>query len=127
MFIPREGSLRLAVFGTLRIGCEPIAVTVAWNLILGIRRSARSLESFALGRRALLVIESSRTTAARLIHPDCLALNFTILAINAYGIFCSMGNRRLPFSPAYGATAFLSSACPFPGGYSPMWCLNAAK
>src|SRR5437773_12039821 len=49
MFIPREGSLRLAVFGTLRIGCEPIAVTVAWNLILGIRRSARSLESFALG------------------------------------------------------------------------------
>ena len=117
MFIPREGSLRLAVFGTLRIGCEPIAITVAWNLILGICRSARSLESFALGRRA---IESSRTTAARLIHPDCVALNFTILAINAYGIFCSMGNRRLPFSPAYGATAFSSAACPFTGGYSPM-------
>jgi hypothetical protein len=65
--------------------------------------------------------------ATRLIHRDCVALNFTILEINAYGIFCSMGNRRLPFSPAYRATAFSSAGSPFTGGYSPMWCLNAAK
>lgn len=48
MLIPREGSLRLAASGSLRIVCEPSTVNVAWNLIFGItlqtcgRRSARS-------------------------------------------------------------------------------------
>ena len=48
MLIPREGSLRLAASGSLRIVCEPSTVNLAWNLIFGItlqtcgRRSARS-------------------------------------------------------------------------------------
>jgi hypothetical protein len=36
MLIPREGSLRLAAFGTLRMACAPIAVNLAWKLIFGI-------------------------------------------------------------------------------------------
>jgi hypothetical protein len=42
MLIPREGSFLLAACGSLRIGCEPMAVTLAWNLIFGtsIERSA---------------------------------------------------------------------------------------
>jgi hypothetical protein len=36
MLIPREGSLRLAASGNLRIVCEPIAMSVALNLIFGI-------------------------------------------------------------------------------------------
>jgi len=34
--MPREGSFRLAAFGNLRIVCEPIVVSLAWNLIFGI-------------------------------------------------------------------------------------------
>jgi hypothetical protein len=36
MLNPREGSLLLAASGSLRIACEPIAVNLAWNLILDI-------------------------------------------------------------------------------------------
>jgi hypothetical protein len=36
MLIAREGSLLLAASGSLRIVCEPIAINLAWNLILGI-------------------------------------------------------------------------------------------
>ena len=36
MLIPREGSLRLAAFGNLRIVCEPMAMSSALDLIVGI-------------------------------------------------------------------------------------------
>ena len=125
MLSPREGSLWLAAFGTLRIVCEPIAANLAWNLIFGIYRSSvRPNRSSWVAEHSSPIVSHH---AARLIHRDCVALNFTTLAISTYGIFCSIGNRRLPFSPAYGATAFSSAASPFTGGYSPMWCLNAAK
>jgi len=39
MLMPREGSLLLAAFGSLSIVCEPIALSLAWNLIVGINRS----------------------------------------------------------------------------------------
>jgi hypothetical protein len=39
MLMPREGSLLLAAFGSLSIVCEPIAVSLAWNLIVDINRS----------------------------------------------------------------------------------------
>jgi hypothetical protein len=40
MVNPRERSLLLAASGSLRIGCAPIAVTLAWNLIFGIHTSS---------------------------------------------------------------------------------------
>src|SRR6185437_11865148 len=81
------------------------------------RRNAsnRSHRSRADGAR-LSATSDGFAACAALIHRDCVALNFAILAINAYGIFRSIGNRRLPFSPAYGATAFSSAASPFTGG-----------
>jgi hypothetical protein len=39
--IPREGSLLLAARGSRRIAWEPIAVTVAWNLIFGMNDQTR--------------------------------------------------------------------------------------
>ena len=42
--MPRERSLRLAAFGSLTIVCEPIAVSLAWNLMVDtwIKGSAES-------------------------------------------------------------------------------------
>jgi hypothetical protein len=39
MLMPRDGSWLLAAFGNLSIVCEPIAVSFAWNLIVGMNRS----------------------------------------------------------------------------------------
>ena len=40
MLMPREGSLPLAAFGSLRITCEPIADNFAWNLTFAINALA---------------------------------------------------------------------------------------
>ena len=47
---------------------------------------------------------------------SCFNRCFTMRAIKSYGIGWSKGNRRLPFSPAYGAIARVKPASPLTGG-----------
>src|SRR5262249_56556529 len=92
--------------------------------VISVERSPRHGLVFG---RSQLSSRSQTDSPREAVHRLRLALNFTIRAINAYGIFRSSGNRRLPFSFAYGATAFSSAALPFTGGENALHCGEAGN